>query len=57
MTTAKTAYCQRGLPPAGVAEQIGLEAAPHAGRGIQGVPAVAVLNAAAKPHFRQVPLA
>ncbi len=23
---------QRGLPPAGVAEQIGLEAAPHAGR-------------------------
>jgi transposase len=36
---------QRGLPPAGVAEQIRAEAAPHGGGGVDGVLAVAVLDA------------
>jgi hypothetical protein len=48
---------QRGLSPAGVVEQIGLQAAAHADRGIQGVLAVAVLDAAAQSDLRQVPLA
>jgi hypothetical protein len=47
---------QRGLPPAGIAEQIGLEAAPQASCGVEGVLAVAMLYAAAEPHLRQVVL-
>src|SRR4051812_48454754 len=45
---------QRGLPPAGVAEQIRLQAAPHASCGVQGVPAVAVFDASAERHLGQV---
>src|SRR3712207_4467090 len=48
---------QRGLPPAGIAEQIGLQAAAHAGGGVQGVLAVAVLHTAAERHLRQAALA
>jgi cytochrome c1 len=47
---------QRGLPPAGVAEQVGLQAAPHASGGVEGVLAVAVLYAAAEPHLGQAVL-
>ena len=45
-----------GSAPAGVAGQTRLETAPYARRGSQGVLAVAVLNAAAKPHLGQIPL-
>src|SRR3954453_23198277 len=45
---------QRGLPPAGVAEQIRLQAAPHASCGVQGVLAVAVFDASAERHLGQV---
>src|SRR5688572_3471329 len=39
---------ERGLPPAGVVEEIGLQAAAHAGGCVEGVLTVAVLDAAAK---------
>jgi hypothetical protein len=48
---------QRGLSPAGIAQRIGLQAAAHAGGGVQGVLAVAVLHPAAERHLRQQALA
>jgi hypothetical protein len=47
MTTARTAHCTTAGSAASVAEQIGLEAAAHAGRGIWRALAVAVADAAA----------
>src|SRR3954470_16237477 len=47
---------QRGLPPACVAEQIGLQAAAHARRGAEGVLTVAVFDTAAERHLRQIAL-
>jgi hypothetical protein len=48
---------QRGMSPAGIAQRIGLQAAAHAGGGVQGVLAVAVLHPAAERHLRQQALA
>jgi hypothetical protein len=58
MTTTKTAYCHSGVchQPASLSRS-GLQAAAHAGGGVQGVLAVAVLDAAAERHLRQVALA
>src|SRR3954449_3346818 len=48
---------QRGLPPAGVVEEIGLQATAHAGGGVEGVLTVPVLDAAAERRLGQIALA
>src|SRR3954463_1072918 len=48
---------QRGLPPTGIPQKIGLQAAAHTGGGVHGVLAVAVLHTAAERHLRQIALA
>lgn len=48
---------QRFLPPTGVTAEVGLQAAPHAGGGVERVLAIAVLDATAELHLGQVVLA